>query len=86
MKKTILLQLLLGWAAIAAAQTSTICHDDGTVTFKYKNDLGKREVLVYVQFSGRKAMQRDANGVWTATLGPAALRHVPVLFHHERNQ
>ena len=32
---------------MAAAQTSTICHDDGTVTFKYKNDQAK-EVLVDV--------------------------------------
>lgn len=45
MKKTILLQLLLGWTAIAAAQTSTICHDDGTVTFKYKNDQAKEVLL-----------------------------------------
>ena len=79
MKKTILLQLLLGWAAIAAAQTSTICHDDGTVTFKYKNDQAK-EVLVDVQFAGRNAMQRDASGVWTATLGPAAPDMYPYCF------
>ena len=79
MKKTILLQLLLGWTAIAAAQTSTICHDDGTVTFKYKNDQAK-EVLVDVQFAGRNAMKRDASGVWTATLGPAAPDMYPYCF------
>ena len=78
MKKTILLQLLLGWTAIAAAQTSTICHDDGTVTFKYKNDQAK-EVLVDVQFAGRNAMKRS-NARTRCT------RHVPVLFHRGRDK
>ena len=64
---------------MAAAQTSTICHDDGTVTFKYKNDQAK-EVLVDVQFAGRNAMKRDASGVWTATLGPAAPDMYPYCF------
>ena len=38
MKKTILFQLFVGWVMMAFAQSSTICHEDGTVTFKYKND------------------------------------------------
>ena len=33
MKRNILLELLLGWAILAVAQSSTICHQDGTVTF-----------------------------------------------------
>ena len=79
MKRTILLQLLLGWATLAVAQSSTICHQDGTVTFKYKNPQAK-EVLVDVQFVGRNAMQRDADGIWTATLGPAAPDMYPYCF------
>ena len=79
MKKTILLQLLLGWATMAVAQSSTICHQDGTITFKYKNPQAK-EVLVDVQFAGRNAMQRDADGIWTATLGPAAPDMYPYCF------
>ena len=78
MKKTILLQLFLGWTAIAAAQ-STICHEDGTVTFQYKNDQAK-EVMVDVQFAGRNAMKRDAQGLWTVTLGPAAPDMYPYCF------
>ena len=53
------------------ANAETICNDDGTVTFQYKNDQAK-EVLVDVQFAGRKPMQKDAKtGLWTITLGPA---------------
>jgi len=79
MKKTILLQLLLGWATMAVAQSSTICHQDGTITFKYKNPQAK-EVLVDVQFAGRNAMLHDADGIWTATLGPAAPDMYPYCF------
>ena len=69
--------MLLCCAALTAAaqQASfkpTVRNADGTVTFNYRNDRA-REVLVDVQFAGRKAMQRDpATGTWTATLGPAA--------------
>lgn len=45
-------------------------NDDGTVTFLYKNDSAK-VVMVDVQFAGRNEMKRDADGMWTATLGPA---------------
>ena len=70
-KKTILLQLFIGWATMAAAQSAT-CNQDGTVTFRYKNDQAK-EVQVDVQFAGRNAMTRNAEtGLWEATLGPAA--------------
>ncbi len=51
---------------------STVCNADGTVTFNYRNDKAS-EVLVDVQFAGRKPMQRDATtGVWSVTLGPVA--------------
>lgn len=79
MRKTILLPLLIGGVFAASAQSSTICNDDGTVTFKYKNDKAK-EVLVDVQFAGRNPMTRDADGVWTATLGPAAPDMYPYCF------
>ena len=70
--KCLLSSLLIGWSMTATAQTSTICNEDGTVTFQYKNDQAK-EVLVDVQFAGRNAMQRDEKtGLWTVTLGPAA--------------
>ena len=62
------------------AKAGTICHADGTVTFQYKNDQAK-EVLVDVQFAGRKAMQKDAQtGLWTVTLGPAAPDMYPYCF------
>jgi len=62
-----------GWAQQPAAQpSSTVCHDDGTVTFYYKNDQAKN-VMVDVQFAGRKAMKRDKQtSLWSVTLGPAA--------------
>ena len=61
-----------GWAQKAGLQQSTICHDDGTVTFQYENPTA-REVFVDVQFAGRNKMERDAKtGIWTVTLGPAA--------------
>ena len=78
-RKTILLPLFLGWTLMAAAQSSTICHEDGTVTFQYRNDHAK-EVQVDVQFAGRNPMKRGADGVWTATLGPAAPDMYPYCF------
>ena len=73
--------ILLSFAVISKAQTmsSTICHEDGTVTFQYQNDKAK-EVLVDVQFAGRKPMQRDVNGLWSVTLGPAAPDIYPYCF------
>ena len=79
MKKTLLLHLFLGCTLMASAQSSTICHEDGTVTFQYKNDQAK-EVLVDVQFAGRKPMTRGADGMWTTTLGPAAPDMYPYCF------
>ena len=55
------------------------CHDDGTVTFQYKND-SARTVMVDVQFAGRKEMTRGADGLWTVTLGPAAPDMYPYCF------
>ena len=69
MKRALLSTLFLGCAFIASAQPR--CNDDGTVTFQYKNDSAKA-VMVDVQFAGRKEMTRDADGLWTVTLGPAA--------------
>ena len=62
-----------------AAGQSTVCNADGTVTFKYRNDRAK-EVMVDVQFAGRKPMTRGADGMWQATLGPAAPDMYPYCF------
>jgi len=76
----ILAAALLATTAAWADEPLTICHKDGTVTFQYKNDQAK-EVMVDVQFAGRKAMQRDAQtGLWTVTLGPAAPDMYPYCF------
>ncbi len=76
---TCLLAAIAGIACHAQAQPSTVCHDDGTVTFYYQND-SAREVLVDVQFAGRHKMTRDDSGRWTATLGPAAPDMYPYCF------
>ncbi len=66
-------------ACYGQIEKSTICNNDGTVTFQYQNDSAK-EVLVDVQFAGRKPMTKGANGVWSATLGPAAPDMYPYCF------
>ena len=60
-------------------EKSTVCNADGTVTFRYENPNAK-DVQVDVQFAGRNPMQKDANGIWTATLGPAAPDMYPYCF------
>ena len=73
--KCVAIAALFGLATNCWAQQSTVkstvCNPDGTVTFNYQNDSAK-SVLVDVQFAGRKEMTRNADGVWTVTLGPAA--------------
>ena len=54
-----------------AAMAQPRPNADGTVTFQYKNDSAKN-VMVDVQFAGRKDMTRGADGTWTVTLGPVA--------------
>ena len=61
--KNLLSLFLLGWSMIATAQT--VCNEDGTVTFRYKNDQAKN-VMVDVQFAGRNPMQYDG---WTTFSG-----------------
>ena len=65
--------------AQGALEKSTVVNADGTVTFKYWNDHAK-DVQVDVQFAGRKPMTKGADGVWTATLGPAAPDMYPYCF------
>lgn len=78
MRKKLLLTLMV--ACAMQANAGTVTNADGTVTFQYKNDQAK-EVLVDVQFAGRKAMQKDAKtGLWTVTLGPAAPDMYPYCF------
>lgn len=79
MRKTIITAIIAGCALSAAAMTSTIYNEDGTVTFLYRND-NAREVLVDVQFAGRNPMTKNADGLWTATLGPASPDMYPYCF------
>lgn len=79
MKKTIFALTCFCGVLTASALESTVCNQDGTVTFRYKNDNAK-EVMVDVQFAGRNLMTRDAEGIWTATLGPAAPDMYPYCF------
>jgi len=67
------------WAQQAPGKQSTVCNADGTVTFRYWNENAKK-VEVDVQFAGRNLMTRGADGVWTATLGPAAPDMYPYCF------
>ena len=53
-----------------AATAQPVCNGN-MVTFQYKND-SARQVMVDVQFAGRKEMTRNADGLWTVTLGPVA--------------
>lgn len=69
-----------GWAQSSTDFQSVVCHADGTVTFNYQNEHAK-QVLVDVQFAGRKEMKRDARtGLWTVTVGPAASDMYPYCF------
>jgi len=77
MKQLLLSILLFGVTLTATSQP--VCDGNGMVTFKYKND-SARQVMVDVQFAGRKAMTRDATGLWTVTLGPAAPDMYPYCF------
>ncbi|MBO7044887.1 MAG: esterase, partial [Prevotella sp.] len=80
--KCVAIAALLGLATTCWAQSavkSTVCNPDGTVTFNYKNDSAK-SVLVDVQFAGRKEMSRNADGVWSVTLGPAEPDMYPYCF------
>lgn len=79
MKKYVCLSVLVFGVLTGWSQTSTECHYDGTVTFRYKNDHAK-EVLVDVQFAGRNPMTKGADGIWIATLGPAAPDMYPYCF------
>ena len=49
---------------------STVINPDNTVTFNYRNNNAKN-VKVWTQFSESVDMTKGANGVWTATIGPA---------------
>ena len=44
-KLTIFLQLFIGWTVTAFAQ-SAICHEDGTVTFQYKNVFANKGTIL----------------------------------------
>lgn len=69
MKKLFTMLIPLLCATAVEAQPSP--NEDGTVTFRYKND-SAQTVMIDVQFAGQKAMTKGADGTWTVTLGPAA--------------
>ena len=73
------LNIARGVPAPTEGLEATTVNPDGTVTFRYKNDFAK-QVQVDVQFAGRHPMTRDANGLWTVTLGPAAPDMYPYCF------
>ena len=82
--KCVAIAALFGMAANCWAQQSavksTVCNPDGTVAFNYQNDSAK-SVSVDVQFAqGAKEMTRNADGVWTVTLGPAEPDMYPYCF------
>jgi len=82
MKTKIFLSLLCASSTLFAQETdykSAIFNEDGTVTFQYKNDNAK-EVQVDVQFAGKNKMTKNAEGLWTATVGPAAPDMYPYNF------
>ena len=66
MKKVLVCLTTMLCAAGVNAQPRS--NDDGTVTFQYRNDSAKT-VSVDVQFAGRHEMTRNADGLWTVTLG-----------------
>ena len=78
--KQLLLSTLLFFGGALTAMSQPVCNGNGMVTFQYKND-SARQVMVDVQFAGRKEMTRDAaTGLWTVTLGPAAPDMYPYCF------
>ena len=76
MKKHLLSALFL--CATLGVNAQPVCNGN-MVTFQYKND-SARQVMVDVQFAGRKEMTRNADGLWTVTLGPAAPDMYPYCF------
>ena len=88
LKSLAMLLLLMGTALqlgaqnrgrMPAAVNSPVVNPDNTVTFNYRNANAK-SVKVNVQFAGTHDMTKDANGVWTITLGPAAPDIYPYCF------
>jgi enterochelin esterase-like enzyme len=59
--------------------SSPVVHSDNTVTFNYRND-GAKDVKINAQFSGTKQMIKNADGVWTITLGPVNPDMYPYCF------
>ena len=59
--------------------SSPVVNPDNTVTFNYFNNSAK-SVAVDVQFAGAHEMTRNADGVWSITLGPAAPDIYPYCF------
>lgn len=59
--------------------SSPVVHEDNTVTFNYRNATAK-DVKVNAQFAGVVQMEKDANGLWSVTLGPVVPDIYPYCF------
>ena len=70
-----------GGGGMGGAQVSSpVVNPDNTVTFNYRNPSAQK-VQVNAQFaSGPQDMTKDANGVWSVTLGPVAPDMYPYSF------
>jgi len=77
MKHWLVSIMLLSISMVATAQPRI--NKDGSVTFQYRNSSAKN-VMVDVQFAGRKAMTLGSDSIWTVTLGPAAPDLYPYCF------
>ncbi|MCF0166979.1 MAG: esterase, partial [Bacteroidales bacterium] len=86
MKKLSLLLVSVLCALTLSAQpfggrqiASPVVNPDNTVTFSLRAP-NATEVLVDVQFAGRNKMAKDADGIWSITLGPAPADIYPYCF------
>ena len=78
MRNVVLIAMAM-WGCLLTATSQPKCNPDGTVTFSLKND-SAHSVMVNVQFAGQKEMTRNADGLWTVTLGPVAPDMYPYCF------
>lgn len=66
-------------ACLPLCAQSYVVNPDNTVTFNYRNE-SAGDVKVSVQFAGTCQMVKGPDGVWSATVGPAAPDIYPYCF------
>lgn len=69
----------MGAPQMGGGVSSPVVNPDNTITFNYR-DPNAKSVKVNTQFAGTQEMTKDANGVWTVTLGPVAPDMYPYSF------